>query len=230
MIATACKKAKKRGLLRGNFPIFFCHRAKSKVSQEYSITFDHFTQPFEALNGGFLEKRCPWPWQPKAKHSLLIFVRFYTLLLSTTKPELFFISPAATPLMDIVDTPCPGYFVAGECAPCPAATPSIDIVDTSRSCPDSDVAGNCTLRPTLAPNPEDLGTTIYCISVAALTSRDLSDVTTSLPDLVAALPAADVLVHPPPDPLDAAPRPVRRQPLPFRLQDYVLQDIPAAPD
>ena len=23
------------------------------------IPFDHFTQPFEALNGGFLEKRCP---------------------------------------------------------------------------------------------------------------------------------------------------------------------------
>ena len=116
--------------------------------------------------------------------------------------------PAATPFMDIVDTPCPGYFVAGECAPCPAATRLIDIVDTS--CRDSTVAGNCTPRP----------------------SRDLPDVTTSLPprDIVLAPPAADVLVRPPPDPPDAAPRPVRRQPLPLRRQDYVLEDIPAAPD
>ena len=38
---------------------FFCNAAKSKVSQEQLIPFDHFTQPFEALNGGFLEKRCP---------------------------------------------------------------------------------------------------------------------------------------------------------------------------
>ena len=143
--------------------------------------------------------------------------------------------PAATPFMDIVDTPCPGYFVvAGECASCPAATPSIDIVDTSRSCPDSDVAGNCTPRSTLPPrNPEDRGTTTW-ISVAAPTSRDLPDVTTSLPprDIVLAPPAADVVVRPAPDPPDAASRPVRQQPLPFRLRDhmYVLEDIPAAPD
>ena len=79
--------------------------------------------------------------------------------------------PAATPFMDIVDTPCPGYFVvAGECAPCPAATPSIDIVDTSRSCPDSDVAGNCTCSTLPPRNPEDRGTTTW-ISVAAPTSR-----------------------------------------------------------
>ena len=141
--------------------------------------------------------------------------------------------PAATPFMDIVDTPCPGYFVAGECAPCPAATPLIGIVDTS--CRDSTVAGNCTPRPTLAPNPEDLGTT-KCISVAAPTSRDLPDVTTSLPprDIFLAPPAAaaDVVIRPPPDPPDAAPYPVRQQPLPFRLRDYryVLEDIPAAPD
>ena len=59
MIATACKKAKKLGLLRANFPIIFCNPAKSKVSQEQLIPFDHFTLTFEALNGGFIEKRCP---------------------------------------------------------------------------------------------------------------------------------------------------------------------------
>ena len=118
--------------------------------------------------------------------------------------------PAATPLMDVVDTPCPGYFVAGECAPCTAATPSIDILDTS--CRDSTVAGNCTPHP----------------------SRDLPDVTTSLPprDIVLASPAADVVSRPAPDPPDAASRPILQQPLPFRLRDYryVLEDIPAAPD
>ena len=126
---------------------------------------------------------------------------------------------------------CPGYFVAGECVPCPAATPLIDIVDTS--CRDSNVVGKCTPHPTLPPNPEDQGTTT-CISVTAPTSRDLSDVTTSLPrwDIVLARPAADVVIRPPPDPPDAAPRPVRQQPLPFRLRDYmyVLEDILAAPD
>ena len=118
--------------------------------------------------------------------------------------------PAATPLIGIVDTPRPGYFVAGECVPCPAATPLIDIVDTS--CRDSTVAGNCTPRP----------------------SRDLPDVITSLPprDIVLAPPAADVVIRPAPDPPDAASRPVRQQPLPFRLRDHmhVLEDIPAAPD
>ena len=118
--------------------------------------------------------------------------------------------PADTPLIGVVDTPRPGYFVAGECVPYPAATQQIDIVDTS--CRDSTVAGNCTPRP----------------------SRDLPDITTSLPprDIVLAPPAADVVIRPAQDPPDAASRPVCQQPLPFRHRDhmYVLEDIPAAPD
>ena len=55
--------------------------ARAKKAQK--ITEYRDTAP---LNGGFLEKRCPVAMATIGKHSLLIFVKFYTLLLSTAKP------------------------------------------------------------------------------------------------------------------------------------------------